>query len=476
MTTVQLYIDGKWDDSAERATSDVINPATGRAFTAVSLAGVVDLERAVAAAERGFTSWKAKTAHERYLVMRKAAELLRARADDIGKALTAEQGKPLAEARIETTFSADVIDWYAEEGKRIYGRAIPSRVQGQTQLLLREPVGPVVAFTPWNFPINQAVRKIAGAMAAGCSIVLKGPEETPASCAALVRAFADAGTPPGVLNLVYGVPAQVSEYLIAHPSVRKISFTGSTAVGKILASLAGKHMKRVTMELGGHAPVIVCDDADVDAAIASLSASKYRNAGQQCNSPTRFLVQTGIYDKFVEAFATKVKSIKVMDGLEANAQMGPLANARRLHAMEALVADAVQKGARLCAGGKRIGTNGFFYEPTVMADVPSEARIMNEEPFGPVAPFQRFTTVDDAIREANRLAYGLTAYVFTRSMKNAATITASLEVGAVWINQPGPPWPEIPFGGVKDSGYGYEGGSEGLDAYLTSKVVTQLHI
>ena len=474
--TAQLYIEGAWSEAAERASADVLNPATGRPFGTVSLAGNADLARAAAAAERGFKVWRAKTAHERYLVMRKAADLLRARADEIAAVLTREQGKPLGEARIETTFSADVLDWYAEEGKRVYGRAVPGRFAGQTQLVLREPVGPVAAFTPWNFPINQAVRKIAGAMAAGCSIVLKGPEETPVSCAALVQAFVDAGTPPGVLNLVYGVPARVSEYLISHPAIRKVSFTGSTAVGKALAALAGTHMKRVTMELGGHAPVLVFDDADVDAAVAQLSASKYRNAGQQCNSPTRFLVQSGVYERFVEAFAAKAKGIRVADGVQSEAQMGPLANARRLQAMESLVADAVQKGARLRAGGKRIGSEGFFFEPTVLADVPSSARIMNEEPFGPVTPFQRFIAVDEALAEANRLAYGLTAYAFTRSMKTAAKVSSELEVGAVWINQPGPPWPEIPFGGVKDSGYGYEGGSEGLDAYLATKVITQVHI
>jgi succinate-semialdehyde dehydrogenase/glutarate-semialdehyde dehydrogenase len=357
----------------------------------------------------------------------------------------------------------------AEEGRRTYGRIVPARAENVYQLVMKEPVGPVAAFTPWNFPINQAVRKISAALAAGCSVILKGPEETPASCAALVRAYLDAGLPKGVVNLVFGVPAEISEYLIPSPVIRKISFTGSTAVGKHLAALAGQHMKRVTMELGGHAPAIVFEDADVDLAVKVLSANKFRNAGQVCVSPTRFLVHETVYDTFVDKFVGMAKAVKVGDGLDKETRMGPLANARRVDAIESFVADAVQKGAKVRTGGKRIGNKGFFFEPTVLTDVPHEARIMNEEPFGPVAPIARFRDYKSVVEEANRLEYGLAAYAYTRSAKTAAAIGADLESGMVSINHHGLALPEVPFGGVKDSGYGSEGGAEAIEPYLNTK-------
>jgi succinate-semialdehyde dehydrogenase/glutarate-semialdehyde dehydrogenase len=340
---------------------------------------------------------------------------------------------------------------------------------------MKEPVGPVAAFTPWNFPINQAVRKASAALAAGCSIIIKGPEETPASCAALVRAFCDAGIPAGTINIVFGVPAQVSGYLIPHPAIRKVSFTGSTSVGKQLAKLAGEHMKRVTMELGGHAPAIVFADADVDAAAKILSANKYRNAGQVCVSPTRFLVQEPVYDAFVEKFVGHAKAVKVGNGLDESTRMGPLAHERRLDAIEAFVADAVAKGAKVATGGKRIGNKGYFFEPTVLTDVPREARIMNEEPFGPVAIVNSFRDFDDAVSEANRLPYGLAAYAYTRSPKTAAGIGQAIESGMVSINHHGLALPEVPFGGIKDSGYGSEGGADAIEAYLNTKFVTQFN-
>jgi succinate-semialdehyde dehydrogenase/glutarate-semialdehyde dehydrogenase len=387
--------------------------------------------------------------------------------------MSLEQGKPLVEAKMETLAGADTIDWFAEEGRRAYGRVIPARADGVYQLVVKEPVGPVAAFTPWNFPINQAVRKISAAVATGCSIVIKAPEETPASPAALVQAYADAGLPAGVVNLVYGVPAEISEYLIPHPVIRKVTFTGSTAVGKHLAMLAGQHMKRVTMELGGHAPAIVFDDADVDAAAKILSANKYRNAGQVCISPTRFLVQEKVYPAFLDKFVAATKAVKVGDGLDKDTRMGPLAHARRIDWMEQLVADAVQKGAKIETGGKRIGNKGFFFEPTVMTDVPKTARIMNEEPFGPLAPITPFKDFDEVVEEANRLPYGLAAYAYTRSAKTAAAIGAAIESGMVSINHHGLALPETPFGGVKDSGYGSEGGSEAIEAYLNTKFISQ---
>jgi succinate-semialdehyde dehydrogenase/glutarate-semialdehyde dehydrogenase len=475
-TVAKLYVNGVFADASGGAVGDVLSPASGAPFGTVALADRSDMAKTVDAATAGFAIWRKTPAHDRYNVLRSAATLLRRRADSIAQALTIEQGKPVAEARIECLFTADIIDWCAEEAKRCYGRVIPARNIAQTQVVLREPVGPVAAFTPWNFPILQAARKIAAALAAGCSIVIKGPEETPVSCSELVRTFHDAGLPAGVLNLLFGVPKDVSGFLIPHPAIRKVSFTGSTAVGKELAALAGRHMKRVTMELGGHAPVLVFKDANVEAAAAALAASKFRNAGQQCNSPTRFLIQDEVYQKFVDSFVAKARAIRVGDGLNSDSQMGALANERRVHAMEALVSDAVGKGAKVAFGGHRIGNRGFYYSPTVVADVSSEARLMNDEPFGPIAPMQRFTHIDDAIREANRLSFGLTAYAFTSSMKTAATLASDIEVGALWINQPGPPWPEVPFGGVKDSGYGSEGGSESLEPYTVPKLVTQLNI
>jgi succinate-semialdehyde dehydrogenase/glutarate-semialdehyde dehydrogenase len=374
---------------------------------------------------------------------------------------------------METLAGADTIDWFAEEGRRAYGRVIPARAEGVYQLVVKEPVGPVAAFTPWNFPINQAVRKISAAVATGCSIIIKGPEETPASVAALVQAYVDAGLPAGVVNLVFGVPAEISEYLIPHPVIRKVTFTGSTAVGKHLAMLAGQHMKRVTMELGGHAPAIVFDDADVEAAAKILSGNKYRNAGQVCISPTRFLVQEKVYPAFLDKFVAATKAVKVGDGLEKDTRMGPLAHARRIDWMEQLVSDAVQKGAKLETGGKRIGNKGFFFEPTVMTNVPKTARIMNEEPFGPLAPIAPFKDLDEVVEEANRLPYGLAAYAYTRSAKTAAAIGAAIESGMVSINHHGLALPETPFGGVKDSGYGSEGGSEAIEGYLNTKFISQ---
>jgi succinate-semialdehyde dehydrogenase/glutarate-semialdehyde dehydrogenase len=470
---VSLFIDGSWSGLAGPAI-DILNPATGDRIGAVRSATRDDLDKALAAADRAFKTWSKVSAFERYKIMRKSAEILRSRADAIAELMTTEQGKPLAQSKLETLNGADMIDWFAEEGRRAYGRIVPARVDGVRQMVVKAPVGPVAAFTPWNFPINQSVRKISGALAAGCSIIIKGPEETPASCAELVRAFADGGVPPGVINLVFGVPSDISEYLIPHRVIRKITFTGSTAVGKRLAMLAGEHMKRITMELGGHAPALVFDDADLDAAVTQLAAGKYRNAGQICVAPTRVLVQNRVYEPFVEKFVDAARAIKVGDGLDPETTMGPLAHLRRVEAMEAFVADAVSQGARLCAGGKRIGNKGFFFEPTVVADVPTSARIMNEEPFGPLAIINKFSDYDEAVAEANRLDYGLAAYAYTRSSKMTARLGAAVESGMVSINHLGLGLPEIPFGGIKDSGFGSEGGAEALEAFFNTKLVTQL--
>jgi succinate-semialdehyde dehydrogenase / glutarate-semialdehyde dehydrogenase len=468
-----LFIDGAWCSGSGGTTIPVLNPATGETIGSVARAGRVDLDRALAAAEHGFKTWRKVSAYDRGKILRKAGDLLRERAAAIAPVMTREHGKPQAEAKGEVVSGADILDWFAEEARRTYGRVIPARSDTVQQFVVKEPVGPVAAFTPWNFPINQAARKVAAALAADCSVILKGPEETPASCAALVQALADAGLPAGVLNLVYGVPAEISEYLIPHKTIRKVSFTGSVPVGKHLAALAGAHMKRVTMELGGHSPAIVFQDADVDVAAKILSANKYRNAGQICVSPTRFIVHEQLYEPFVDRFVTAAKAVAVGDGMTAGVTMGPLATARRVEAMEGFIADAVAKGAKVRTGGRRIGNTGYFFEPTVLTDVPPDARVMNEEPFGPIAIMLPFSTFDEAIAEANRLPYGLAAYAYTRSVKTAAAVAAAFESGTVSINHHGLAPIETPLGGVKDSGYGSEGGAEAIEAYMVTKFVTQ---
>jgi succinate-semialdehyde dehydrogenase/glutarate-semialdehyde dehydrogenase len=468
----QLFIDGRWRDGS-KPRLPVLNPATEETIGTLAHAGQADLDEALAAAQCGFEAWRQVGALDRSKLIRRAAELLRERAETVATLMTLEQGKPLAESRGETAGAADTIEWFAEEARRTYGRLVPARGPNITQMVVKEPVGVVAAFTPWNFPLNQAVRKVSAALAAGCSVILKGPEETPASCAALIGVFADAGVPPGVVNIVFGVPAEISSYLIPHPVIKKISFTGSTVVGKQLAAMAGSHMKRVTMELGGHAPALVFDDADVTQAVKILSANKFRNAGQVCVAPTRFLVQEKVYQQFLDGFVETSESLKVGNGMEKGVRMGPLANSRRIEAMDTLIADATARGAKVATGGERIGNRGYFFKPTVLTDVPLAARIMHEEPFGPVAIVSRFTDYDAAIAEANRLPYGLAAYAYTTSAKTMAGVGRDIESGMVSINHHGIALPELPFGGIKDSGYGSEGGIEAVEAYLNTKLVTQ---
>ena len=473
MSKVQLFIDGGWCDSLSGKTIPVVNPATEERIGEVAHAQREDLELAVNAAARGFQVWRKMSPLDRSAILRKAADLLRQRADSIATMMTLEQGKPVAESKIEILGCADFLDWFAEEGRRTYGRMIPARGEGIYNLVMKEPVGPVAAFTPWNFPMSQAVRKLGAALSAGCSVVIKPPEETPSSPAELIRVLADAGLPKGVVNLVYGVPSEISDYLIAHPVIRKVSFTGSTPVGKQLASLAGAHMKRITMELGGHAPAIVFNDADVKFAATVLAGGKYRNAGQVCIAPTRFLIQDGVYDQFVDEFVAKTKELKVGNGLNEGVTIGPLANDRRQAAIGTLVDDALKNGAKALTGGKRSQNKGYFFEPTVLVDVPKSARAMNEEPFGPVALMSRFKDFDEVMTEANRLPYGLASYAYTRSVKTSTALAAGIESGMLSINHYGLALPELPFGGMKDSGYGSEGGLEAVEAYLATKFVSQ---
>ena len=471
-TDLALYIDGEWLNGEGRKGEDVINPATGKSLARLPHASPADLDRALAAAQKGLATWRATHPADRAKILRKAANLVRERADAIGRILTQEQGKVFAEAKGEVIVTADIIEWLAEEGRRSYGRIVPGR-KGMRQLVVQEPVGVVTAFTPWNFPTLTPARKIGAALAAGCSIIIKASEETPGAAVELVRCFADAGAPQGVINLVFGVPSEVSEHLIASDTVRKISFTGSIPVGKHLAGLAAKGMKRATMELGGHSPVVVFGDADPEKTADTIAAFKYRNAGQVCISPTRFYVQEPVYDRFLARFTEYAKAIKLGDGLEKESTMGPLANARRLDAMESFVQDAQSRGGKVVTGGKRHGNQGFFYEPTVITGVPDDSKIMTEEPFGPLAPIVTFKSFDEVVERANSLQYGLAAYAFTASAQTATMIGDALESGMVGVNSVAISTPETPFGGVKESGYGHEGGIEGLEAYTNKKFIAQ---
>ena len=470
---LELFIDGQWLNGDSRAGEEVINPATEKALGHLPHASIADLDRALEAAKKGFAAWRATSAYERAKIMRKAADLIRERHDAISKIMVQEQGKVYPEARAEVRTSADIIEWYAEEGRRAYGRVVPGAFSNIRQIVVQEPVGIVAAFTPWNFPTLTPARKIGGALAAGCSLILKASEETPGACVEMVRCFADAGLPAGVLNLVFGVPATISEHLIAKQEIRKISFTGSIPVGKHLATLAAKGMKRATMELGGHSPVVVFADADPEKSADTIAAFKYRNAGQVCISPTRFYVQEPIYDRFLARFTEYAKSLKLGDGLEKGIGMGPLANARRIDAMESFVNDAKDRGGKIVTGGQRRGNQGYFYEPTVITDLPDNAKIMKEEPFGPLAPVVTFKTMDEVVERANSLPYGLAAYAFTSSARTANLIGDALQSGMVGVNSINVSTPETPFGGVKESGYGSEGGLEGLQAYLNTKFISQ---
>ncbi|RGE18963.1 NAD-dependent succinate-semialdehyde dehydrogenase [Leucobacter sp. wl10] len=468
-----LLVGGEWRSAGGRETLPVRNPATGEVIARLPAASVGDLDDALERAQRAADPWRATTAYDRYRMLRRAAELLRVRAPEIGRATTMEQGKPVAEATAEAVSAADIFDWFAEEGRRAYGRIVPSRVPGGRDLVLRQPVGPVAAFTPWNFPITIPARKLAAALAAGCPVILKPAEETPATGLALARALVDAGLPDGVLSVVFGRPAEVSEHLIRSDAVRKVTFTGSTAVGKRIARLAADGVKRATLELGGHAPVLVFDDADAETVARRAVASKFRNAGQICIAPTRFLIQEGVYERFVRAMADEISRLRMGDGLDASTTLGPLAHERRPAAVAALVDDAVDRGARIVTGGGEAPGPGYFWHPTLLAEVDPAARIMREEPFGPVALAVPFADTDEALRLANALPYGLASYAFTDSRSRAREVSERIEAGMLAINHFRLVGPETPFGGVKESGYGSEGGSEGIEDFLHSKLVSE---
>ena len=467
---LHMLIGGEQITGADREMIEVIDPATEDSLGQLPSATKDDLDTALANADRGFRMWRAAAPAKRAAVLHKAADLLRTRAGDIAHMLTREQGKTLAEAKGETLYAAQLFDFYAGECQRNYGRTLV-RAAPQRAEVRHEPVGPVAAFAPWNFPALNVARKVGGPVAAGCSVIVKPSEETPATGIAVVQALLDAGCPGEVVQCVFGVPSDISEHLLGSPIIRKLSFTGSTQVGKHLARLAAEDLKRTTMELGGHGPVLVFADADMDRTLDTMVANAYRNGGQVCVSPTRFVVEAPAYDEFRERFVERVKAMKVGNGLEDGIDMGPLANPRQADSIERMVADAVDKGARLDTGGERIGNQGFFYKPTVLSDIPLAAEIMNEEPFGPVALLNSYEDEAAMISEANRLPYGLAAYAWTSDPARRTRLAAEIEAGMIAINHGSVSAADAPFGGVKWSGYGLEDGAEGVQACMVSKTV-----
>jgi succinate-semialdehyde dehydrogenase / glutarate-semialdehyde dehydrogenase len=469
-----LFIGGNWIEAGGRDTSPIINPATGKVVGRTPHATLEDIDQALAVTGPAFRLWSRTPAYDRAKILKRAAELIRERASHIEWLMTTEEGKPLAEAKYEIASAADYFEWFAEQGKRTYGRVVPSRRPGVQQLVKRQPIGPVAAFTPWNFPGITPARKLAAALAAGCSVIMKPAEECPATALAIVRALDDAGLPKGVVQILFGVPAEISSQLIASPIICKVTFTGSVPVGKLLAAQAAQGVKPITLELGGHGPVLVFDDADLDEAAQLGAANRFRGTGQICISSTRFIVQRASYETFVRKFVAATEALKIGDGLDPATQVGPLANQRQVDKTDALVADAVAQGARLMTGGKRLGNEGFFYAPTVLADVPMSARVMNEEPFGPIAVLNPFDTLEDGLAEANRLPYGLGAYAFTTSGRTAIAVGDGFEAGMIGINHFNMIVSELPFGGMKESGYGSEGGEEGIENYLVTKFISQV--
>jgi succinate-semialdehyde dehydrogenase/glutarate-semialdehyde dehydrogenase len=468
--SLNLLIAGESIESAGRETIDVLDPATGEAFASLPKATPADLDNALEAASRGYKVWRATSADQREAVLRKGAALIRERAKDIGAAITREQGKPVKEAIGEVIYCAMLLEFYAGECKRLYGKTLV-RPDGQRVEVRREPVGPVAGFAAWNFPAINVMRKVGGPLAAGCSAIVKPSEETPAGGLGIVQALLDAGVPGDVCQVVFGVPDEVSRHLLASPIIRKVTFTGSTAVGKHLAKLAADDMKRATMELGGHGPVLVFNDTDIDRTLDVMVATKYRNAGQVCVSPTRFLVEEDVFERFRDGFIERAKTVKVGSGFDAETQMGPMASERGPDGLQSKINDAKDKGAKLLAGGNRIGNQGFFHEPTVLSEVPLDAEIMNEEPFGPVALINPMAGEQAMIEEANRLPYGLAAYAWTQDNARRMRLASEIEAGMVAINGAGVSAVDAPFGGVKWSGDGLEDGAEGVAACLVSKTV-----
>jgi len=470
--TPKFLINGEWQSGTGSVQTSLINPANGDLVGQYLSASQSELDAALRAAGEAFPKWKATAAAERGKILRRAASIMRERTEEIATILTTEQGKPLSESRSELVATAEMFDWFAEEAPRAYGRIVPPRAANLRQHVVREAVGPAAMFCSWNFPARNPGYKIAAALAAGCSCIVKPAEETPLTAMAIALALTDAGLPKGAVNLVYGDAANLSAHLIASPIIRKISFTGSTQVGKLLSRLAANTVKKMTLELGGHAPVIVFEDADIDLAVSLTGAAKFRNAGQVCISPTRFFVHAARASEFIEKMSVLAEKQVVGDGINPATTMGPLIHARRLADVGTFVNDALDRGASASTGGKRLERAGFFYAPTVISNLPRDSKLLNEEPFGPVASIVSFDSFDEVVGRANALPFGLAAYAFTQSLKTANDIADSIESGMVGVNTTRISYPETPFGGVKESGYGSEGGIEGLDAYLVTKSVS----
>ncbi|GGJ17127.1 NAD-dependent succinate-semialdehyde dehydrogenase [Neoroseomonas lacus] len=469
-----LFIGGEWIGAAGRSTSPVINPATGQVIGHVPHATAVEIDHALEVAEGSFRSWSATPPYERAKILKRAADLIRERTAHLEWLMTTEEGKPLAEAKYEIASAADYFEWFAEQGKRTYGRVVPARRPGVQQFVKRQAIGPVAAFTPWNFPGITPARKLSAALAAGCSVIIKPAEECPATALGIARALDDAGLPKGVLQMVFGDPSAISSQLLASPVIRKATFTGSVPVGKLLAAQAASGVKPITLELGGHGPVLVFDDADLDEAARLGAANRFRGTGQICISSTRFLVQRASYAAFAQRFVAAAEALVVGDGLDPATQVGPLGNQRQVAKVQALVEDALAHGATLLTGGRRLARDGFFYAPTVLADVPMHARIMHEEPFGPIAVLRPFDTIEDGLAEANRLPYALGAYAFTTNARTAIAVGDGFEAGMIGINHFNMIVSELPFGGMQESGYGSEGGEEGIESYLVTKFISQV--
>ncbi|VTT99203.1 succinate-semialdehyde dehydrogenase : NAD-dependent aldehyde dehydrogenase OS=Singulisphaera acidiphila (strain ATCC BAA-1392 / DSM 18658 / VKM B-2454 / MOB10) GN=Sinac_1922 PE=3 SV=1: Aldedh [Gemmataceae bacterium] len=470
----QLYINGAWCDAAAGKKLAVTNPATEETLAEISFGGRADTARAVGAAAEAMKSWSKLTAYDRAKVLKKTAELMRERADAIARTMTLEQGKPLAEAKGEVLHSADTFEWFAEEGKRAYGQVVPQSVANKRHLIIKHPVGVVGAIAPWNFPLTLLCRKIAPAMAAGCTVVAKPSELTPLCGIALFECLADAGTPPGVANLVTGPGEEVAAEFMQNPAVRKVSFTGSTRVGKILLQQSADQVKRMSLELGGHAPFIVFPDADPEVVAKAAVTGKFRNNGQVCISPSRFFVHKDVQKKFTEVAVEEAKKLKLGNGLDEGVVVGPMIAQARLDATRDLVADATAKGAKCLTGGNRPAglDRGYFIEPTILSGLSPDARILTEEPFAPVMPVLDFARIDDVIAAANNTKYGLAAYVFTNDLSVAWRMAEGLEAGIIGLNDPVPATPQCPFGGMKESGLGRELAHEGLEAYLETKYVS----
>ena len=472
---LELLINGKWRQGSDNKAEPVYNPATSETIGDLPHASKADLDEALESNAEAFKSWRNEAPLNRQKIIENACRILENRSNEVAENLTKEMGKPLAEAKGELAIGLDVLRWYGEEGKRAYGRIVPSRMPGMSQTVLKDPIGPVIAFVAWNFPVMNVVRKVGGALAAGCTITIKPSEETPGTAIAIGRALMEAGLPAGVLNIVFGVPSEVSEHLCSSSIPRKLSFTGSIPVGKHLQKLAAENMIRCTMELGGHSPLMVFDDTDIAAAAKISVAGKFRNAGQVCVSPTRFLVQDSVKDQFIKAVLDETNKIKVGNGLEDGIVMGPLIADRRIEIMDSFVKDAVDSGAELNLGGHRLNRDGSFYAPTVLSNVSDNAKIMNEEPFGPLLPIDSFKSVDEVIDRANRLEFGLASYAFTNDPKIVNALRSEIQAGLLAINSTAVSTPETPFGGVKHSGYGSEGGVEGLDAFLVTRFISEIY-